>query len=66
MKLLELLEAYDNWNGNLVINDAKCNLFARIRFEKLDIWLNEYKRVMLAEVMSFGFYDNEFCVRVKI
>jgi hypothetical protein len=64
--LMKLLSLYDNWNGNLIINNAKCDLYACVRFEKLDIWLNEYKEVMNAEVMAFGFYDNELCVRVNI
>ena len=66
MSLIELLALYDNWNGTFVINNKECDLFARVRFEKINEWLHEYKTVACKEVLAFGFYDNELCIRVDI
>lgn len=63
MKLADFLDLYDNWNGNLVINDRNCNLYARVRFDRINN--GNYDSVLKTEVMAFGFYDGELCVRVN-
>ena len=61
MKLREFLNMYDNWNGVVVINDDNLNQivkggpYAVLSCEDL----------YATEVVAFGFYDNELCVRVK-
>ena len=60
MKLRELLDMYDNWNGITVINDD--NLEPIVKGETSMIAKDEI--FMGCEVVAFGFYDNEFCVRI--
>ncbi len=64
--LRDLVDLYDNWNGNLVVNDKNCDLYARVQFVNVTKWFNEHKTVAEAKVMAFGFYDRELCVRVII
>lgn len=52
---------YDNWNGIVCINDDNLDLIVK---GKPDVVLL-YKNTFEMEVVSFGFYDNELCVRVK-
>lgn len=67
MKLAKFLDLYDNWNGTLVINDRDCERFATVDFKNVDRWLNgNGVGIANAEVMAFGFYDNDLCVRIDI
>ena len=61
MKLRELLDMYDNWNGITVINDD--NLEPIIKDKTSAIVENE--RFLDYKVVAFGFYENEFCVRIR-
>ena len=61
MKLRELLDMYDNWNGITVINDD--NLEPIIKDKTSAIVENE--RFLDCEVVAFKFYENEFCVRIR-
>jgi len=61
MKCREFLNMYDNWNGFVCINDDNLNLIIR---DKPSAALS-YKNVFEMEVVAFGFYDNELCIRVK-
>ena len=61
MKLREFLNMYDNWNGVVYVNDDNLNLIVQ---GKPDIVLS-YKDTYEKEVVSFGFYDDELCVRVR-
>ena len=61
MKLRELLDMYDNWNGITVINNDSLEPIAK---EKTFV-IAEDERFMNYEVIAFGFYDNEFCVRIQ-
>lgn len=74
MKLKQFMEMYDNWNGITKINDD--NLDTIVKGRTLNIMeyvenfhpmtkVKNYKELMEMEVVSFGFYDEEFCVRVK-
>ena len=60
MTVKELLEMYDNWNGITVINGD--NLKMIIKGRTLDIAENE--DIQDREVISFGFVDGEFCIRI--
>lgn len=61
MKLCEFLDLYDNWNGILVVNDD--NLNPIVKGEVQNILFSSGVHDM--EVVAFGFYDNELCVRVR-
>ena len=67
MNLKKFMDLYDDWNGNTVINDNELKILYKGSISKLILcggkakeenWLNK-------EVVSFGFYDNELCVRIK-
>ena len=60
MKLCDFLNLYDNWNGVLVINDDNldCLYYGNFWNAKISDFENR-------EVVAFGFYDNELCVRVR-
>ena len=61
MKLREFLGLYDNWNGTVCVNDDDLNLVV-----KGDPYVVlSHENVYEMEVASFGFYDNELCVRVR-
>ena len=61
MKLRDFVNLYDNWNGILVVNDDNLKPIVK---GKIDVVLS-YENVYEMEVVSFGFYDNELCVRVR-
>lgn len=62
MTLIDMLLIYDNRNGTIVINDNSLKYITKdIAFElisKLPTYLLESK------VISFGFYDQELCIRI--
>lgn len=61
MKLKEFIDMYDYWGGTTVINNNNLSMIVR------DFTYNiaEDDNFCDMEVVSFGFYDNELCVRVK-
>lgn len=61
MRLKEFLEMYDNWNGDVVINDDELNPIIRGRPSYILFWGNVDEK----EVIAFGFYDGELAVRVR-
>ncbi len=61
MKCREFLDMYDNWNGIVCINDDNLDLIVK---GEPDVVLS-YRNTFEMEVVSFGFYDNELCVRVR-
>lgn len=61
MTVKEVLELYDNWNTHVVVNDMN---FCRIAYGTgLETYHNKAVNGLI--VKSFGFYDNEFCIRVN-
>lgn len=62
MKFKQFMDMYDNWNGTLVVNDD--NLDCIIKDRTLTI-METRKDLYEKKVIAFGFYDGEFCVRVK-
>lgn len=74
MKFKDFMQMYDNWNGITKVNDN--NLDTIVTGRTLDIMecnanfessasINTYSELFEMKVVSFGFYDNEFCVRVQ-
>lgn len=61
MKLRDFVNLYDNWNGILVVNDDNLNPIVK---NNVEVALS-YGNVCEKEVVAFGFYDNELCVRVR-
>lgn len=62
MKLKAFMEMYCDWNRTVVINDDDLEQIAKgiavnVMDERKDLWN--------MEVVCFGFYDNELCVRVR-
>lgn len=66
MKVLELMCLFDDWNKFLIVNDDDLNhiLDGEKVFEVYDK-MEKYKDILSKEVASFGFYDDDFCIRVK-
>ena len=62
MRFKDFMNMYDNWNGITVVNDDNLNLIAK---GKTIFIVEEENGLWDMEVVSFGFYDNELCVRVK-
>lgn len=61
MKLRDFVDLYDNWNGILVVNDDNLKPIVK---DKVEVALS-YENVYEKEVVAFGFYDDELCVRVR-
>ena len=61
MKLRDFVDLYDNWNGILVVNNDNLKPIVR---DKVEVDLS-YKNVYEKEVVAFGLYDDELCVRVR-
>lgn len=74
MKFKQFMEMYDNWNGITKVNDNNLNTIVigqtylimegKVAFES-NASITDYNKLFEMEVVSFGFYDNEFCVRVR-
>lgn len=66
MKLKDFLDLYDNWNGTLVINTVKEDGWKRIYKGNVAKLVENFSNTVLMDllVVSFGFYDDELCVRV--
>ena len=60
MKLRELLDAYDQWGKEIVINNDNLERITK------DMPKAIMGKPILSEmeVVSFGFYDDELCVRI--
>ena len=61
MKFKEFIDMYDNWNGITVVNDNDLNLIAKCKTS----FIVENVYIQDMDVVSFGFHDDELCVRVK-
>lgn len=61
MRLRDFVDLYDNWNGILVVNDDNLKPIVKDKVEAALSHGNVYEK----EVVAFGFYDNELCVRVR-
>ena len=71
MKFKQFMEMYDNWNGTTKVNDD--NLGTIVVDHTLKIMeciptlngVENYEKLFEMEVVAFGFYDDELCVRVR-
>ena len=71
MKFKRFMEMYDDRNGITKVNND--NLGTIVIGNTLEIMecipmldgVKNYKQLFEMEVVSFGFYDDELCVRVK-
>lgn len=71
MKFRQFMEMYDNWNGTTKVNDD--NLDTIVIGHTLEIMecipmvngVENYNQLFEMEVVSFGFYNDELCVRVR-
>lgn len=70
----EIMDMYDNWNGITKVNDDELEVV--VKGKTVDIMeclvpfsektkVESYNELFNMEVVAFGFYDNEFCVRVR-
>lgn len=56
-----LLELYDNWNGRMRVNDDRQETIVEDR----TVYIYDNRKDLLNRpVISFGFYDDIFTVRV--
>lgn len=62
MTVRSILEMYDNWNTTVIVNDN--NLREIARGKGYEIYDNT--DLVNLPVSSFGFYDDEFCIRVGV
>lgn len=71
MKFKQFMEMYDNWNGITKVNDNNLGTIVvgktfKIMYRALDLKVVEsYDKLFEMEVVAFGFYDNELCIRVR-
>ena len=61
MKLRDCVDLYDNRNGKMNVNDDNLKPIVKDKDEAALSHGNVYEK----EVVAFGFYDNELCVRVR-
>ena len=64
MTVNELLEYFDNWDMNIVINYFCEHQLNPIYKNNIQKFWDERNSLLSSEVDSFGFYDNELCVRI--
>ena len=74
MKLETFMVLYDNWNGITKVNDDNLNTIVKGRTTDImdrrapfhpSSSVQCYAKLFEMEVVAFGFYDDEFCVRVR-
>lgn len=62
--LKDFLKLYDNWDGYTIIVSSE--IYARFKTTELADDKDGNSRMLNAEVLSFGFYDNELTIRVNM
>lgn len=62
MKFKEFMNMYDDWNGILKVNNDNLDYIVK---DKAFVIMENRQDLYEREVVSFGFYDGELCVRVK-
>lgn len=77
MRFKDFMDLYDNWNGITKVNDDELETIVKAKtvyimdknevFAPFSVWssVRDYDKLFDMEVVSFGFYDEEFCIRVK-
>ena len=74
MNFKQFMDIYDNWNGITKVNDDTLEVVVKgntvdimeclVPFRERTI-VEDYSELFDMEVVAFGFYDNELCVRVR-
>lgn len=62
MTVNELLNYFDNWNMNIVINSSKLDNIYKNKIVKF--W-EERNSMLRDSIYSFGVYDNDLCIRLE-
>ena len=62
MNFKDFIDMYDNWNGITVVNDDDLNMIVSGPTHSI---AKEKNFLCDMKVVSFGFYDDELCVRVS-
>lgn len=62
MTLKNFLELYDNWNSIVTVNDN--TQLPLISMVASDLYNCKYAFID-SKVVSFGFYDDELCIRIN-
>lgn len=72
MKFKQFMDLFDNWNCFVCVNDDYLRLIVKGRAHRIMDCLpplsgrvESYEQLFDMEVVAFGFYDDELCVRVK-
>ncbi len=71
MKFKDFMDLYDNWNSHLVVNNDYLHpIVIDVAHQIMDCipsltGVKSYDKLFDMEVVAFGFYDNELCVRVR-
>lgn len=64
MRLRDLLDTYDNWDNNIVINND--NLEPILKGRVMNLYDDGKMDDLLDwDVVAFGFYDDEIAVRIR-
>jgi hypothetical protein len=73
MKFKDFINRYDDWMDVIVINDnvlnriISCPIYVLMERNKdLYTLYYKYKYLMDKEVISFGFWEGELCVRLDV
>lgn len=62
MKLGAFFDMYDDWDGNVCLNDDELKLIIEGQLREL---AENSSELLMSEVVSFGFYDNTLCIRLN-
>jgi hypothetical protein len=67
MKLGTLLDVFDDWDKYIIINDNNLNCLynARTKIFEFMYEKEKHKDLLGKEIVLFGLYNDDFCVRVK-
>jgi hypothetical protein len=68
MRFKDLLDLYDNWNGTIIVNDDDLRFIVKTMTSNIGFNCTpiDYSNLYDKEVVSFGFFDNAFRVRLKV
>lgn len=62
MRFEDFLVMFDDWNRTVIVNNDNLE---RITSDKGFLIYENHKELFDREVVAFGFYDNELCIRIK-
>lgn len=67
IKLRDVLDLFDDWNGTIRVNDDSLNTIMEIPTKEFGFKDGKFhdELILESEIVSFGFYDEVFAVRIK-